>query len=334
MQTSRSGSRWIWLLAIPITIVVVLIGLRLMQHDEVSGTVEDLGQFISDVLLKPYFQVGEISVSPIFLIQVVLFLAVLVVAARTVDSVLRTRILVRTAMDAGQRYALARVASYSVFVVGLVVGLQSIGLNLNTLTVFGGALGIGIGFGLQNLTNNFVSGLILLAERPVKVGDRVEVDGLNGDVVRIGARSTWVRTNDNVVIIIPNSDFTENRVTNWTAHERRVRFSVPVGVSYSSDPEQVREILMKAAVDHPDVLTAPAPDVVFVGFGDSSLDFELRVWTETKVQVPKILRSDLYFRIFRAFRDNGVEIPFPQRDLHLRSSDLPWLVPEQPEEDR
>jgi small-conductance mechanosensitive channel len=127
-----------------------------------------------------------------------------------------------------------------------------------------------------------------------------------------------------VVIIIPNSHFTENRVTNWTAHERRVRFSVPVGVAYSSSPDQVRSLLMEIAVDHPDVLSDPAPDVIFLGFGESSLDFDLRVWTETKVQVPRILRSDLYFRIFQAFKDHGVEIPFPQRDLHLRSSDLRW----------
>lgn len=324
MQNSRSGSRWLWLLTIPLLIVIGLIGLRLMQYEQVSGTVDDFGQFISDVLARPYFQVGELSISPFFLIQVVVFLLVLVIASRFVDRLLRTRVLIRTAMDPGQRYAVSRFASYAVFVVGLVVGLQSLGVNLNTLTVFGGALGIGIGFGLQNLTNNFVSGLILLAERPVKVGDRVEVDGLNGDVVRIGARSTWVRTNDNVVIIIPNSDFTENRVTNWTAHERRVRFSVPVGVSYASDPEQVKEILMAAAVEHPDVLAKPLPDVIFLGFGESSLDFDLRVWTETRVQTPKVLRSELYFRIFRAFSEHNIEIPFPQRDLHLRSSDLPW----------
>ena len=324
MQNPRSGSRWLWLLTIPLVIVIGLIGLRLMQYEQVSGTVDDFGQFISDVLARPYFQVGELSISPFFLIQVVVFLLVLVFASRFVDRLLRTRVLIRTAMDPGQRYAVSRFASYAVFVVGLVVGLQSLGVNLNTLTVFGGALGIGIGFGLQNLTNNFVSGLILLAERPVKVGDRVEVDGLNGDVVRIGARSTWVRTNDNVVIIIPNSDFTENRVTNWTAHERRVRFSVPVGVSYASDPEQVKEILMAAAVEHPDVLETPLPDVIFLGFGESSLDFDLRVWTETRVQTPKVLRSELYFRIFRAFSEHNIEIPFPQRDLHLRSSDLPW----------
>lgn len=324
MQNSRSGSRWLWLLTIPLLIVIGLIGLRLMQYEQVSGTVDDFGQFISDVLARPYFQVGELSISPFFLIQVVVFLLVLVIASRFVDRLLRTRVLIRTAMDPGQRYAVSRFASYAVFVVGLVVGLQSLGVNLNTLTVFGGALGIGIGFGLQNLTNNFVSGLILLAERPVKVGDRVEVDGLNGDVVRIGARSTWVRTNDNVVIIIPNSDFTENRVTNWTAHERRVRFSVPVGVSYASDPEKVKEILMAAAVEHPDVLAKPLPDVIFLGFGESSLDFDLRVWTETRVQTPKVLRSELYFRIFRAFSEHNIEIPFPQRDLHLRSSDLPW----------
>jgi small-conductance mechanosensitive channel len=182
-----------------------------------------------------------------------------------------------------------------------------------------------LGFGLQNIANNFVSGLILLTERPIRVGDRVEVGGTNGDVVRIGARSTWVRTNDNVVIVIPNSEFINSRVTNWTANDRQVRFAYPVGVSYGCDPERVRDILKEVASRHPDVLTHPSPEVVFSGFGDSSLDFQLKVWTITRVQTPLPLGSELYYAIFAAFREHGIEIPFPQRDLHLKtiSASLP-----------
>lgn len=324
MESPRPALRWSWLLLIPVALALVLVGIRLARHNVMREAVDDADSLLTEVLLRPFLAVGKLSISPLFVIEISLFLLVLVLVSRAVDELLRTRVLSRTAMDAGQRYAFARFAGYAVFVVGLVVGIQSTGVNLSTLTVFGGALGIGIGFGLQNLAKNFVSGLILLAERPVKVGDRVEVAELNGDVMRIGARSTWVRTNDNVVIIIPNSHFTENQVTNWTAYERKVRFHLPVGVAYSSDPDRVREILLNTASAHPDVLSAPPPEVVLLGFGESALDFELWVWTETKVQLPQILRSDLNFRIFRAFAEHGIEMPFPQRDLHIRSSDVSW----------
>ncbi len=205
------------------------------------------------------------------------------------------------------------------FLVGLVIGLQSAGVDLSSLVVVGGAVSVGVGFGLQTVPNNFISGLILLVERPIKLGDRVEVGEINGDVVRIAARSTWVRTNDNVVIVVPNSEFVSNRITNWTANDRQVRSSVPVGVSYGSNPEEVRDVLIKVAQDHPDVLDQPDPEVRFVAFGDSSLDFELRVWTNKRVQTPKTLTSEGLFSILRPFRERGIEIPFPQRDVHLKS---------------
>ena len=229
------------------------------------------------------------------------------------------RLLARTPLEAGVKFAFARGASYVVFALTLIVSLQSLGINLNSLAFFGGALGIGLGLGMQSIAKHFVSGVILLLERPVKIGDRMELGELQGDVVNIGARATWVRTNDNVVIIVPNSEFIENRVINWTANDRQVRISAPLGVSYGSDPLKVREVLLDVAHRHPDVLSAPKPDVIFTGFGDSSLDFELRFWTERGVQTPKIIRSDLYFEVFRAFKEHGIEIPFPQRDLHIRS---------------
>ena len=197
--------------------------------------------------------------------------------------------------------------------------MQATGLDLTSLAFLGGAFGIVIGFGLQNISSNFVSGLILLVERPIKVGDRIEVGNLFGDVTRIGTRSTWIRTNDNVIIIVPNSDFISNRVTNWTANDRQVRFSMPIGVSYGSDVLQVRDILLEVASAHPDILRDPPPEALFVAFGESSLDFELRFWTATRVQTPVSLKSDFYFEIFRRFTEAGIEIPFPQRDLHVRS---------------
>ncbi len=271
------------------------------------------------VVATPYFNIGEVAVTPGFVLKGVVFLLLLGLFSGWMRRFLRDKVLTHTSLDTGQRYALARVCGYTVFLLGLLVGVQSAGVNLNSLLLVGGAVGIGIGLGLQNIANNFISGIILLIERPIKVGDRVEVEGVYGDVVRIVARSTWVRTNDNVVIIVPNSQFIENRVINWTANDRRVRFSVPFGVSYGSNPDQVRDVVLAVARANPDVLRDRASDVIFTGFGDSALNFELRVWTETGVQNPKVLASDLYFAMFRAFRERGIEIPFPQRDLHLKS---------------
>jgi len=281
---------------------------------------------VARLLAEPLFQLGELAVSPLLVFKLLLFLVLLTLAARLTRRFLRDKVLSRTSMDAGQRYALGRIAGYAVFVLGLIIGLQSVGADLSSLVVVGGALGIGVGFGLQNIVSNFVSGLVLLVERPIKLGDRVEVGDTYGDVVRIAGRSTWVRTNDNVVIIIPNSEFINSRVTNWTANDRQVRFSLPVGVSYGSDPEKVRQILLEVARRHPDVMADPGPEALFLGFGDSSLDLSLRVWTINQVQTPRRLKSDLYFAIFRAFREQGIEIPFPQRDLHLKSVAAPFSL--------
>ena len=202
---------------------------------------------------------------------------------------------------------------------GLIIGLQSLGLNLSSLAFLTGIIGVGVGFGLQNIVNNFVSGLILLVERPIKVGDRVEIGDLTGDIVRIAARSTWVRTNDNVVIIVPNSDFISNRVTNWTANDRRVRINLRLGVSYSSDPALVRTILLNVAKSQADILRDPAPDVIFQGFGDSSLDFELSRLDRRQPahaadsEKQSVLRN-LPGVLGKRYRDT-----VSQRDIHVRS---------------
>lgn len=275
------------------------------------------------MLTEPYFRLGGLPITPEFLIKVFAFLVALSFFSRFCRTFLQKDILTRTPWDRGQQYAVARVTGYLIFLFGLIVGLQSLGVNLSSLVVLGGALGVGAGFGLQPIVSNFVSGLVLLVERPVRIGDRVEVGNTFGEVVRIGGRSTWVRTNDNEVIIIPNSEFITSRVINWTANDPQVRFSIPVGVGYGSDPAQVRELLLQVARSHPNVLPDPAPDVIFVGFGESSLDFQLRVFTIKQVQTPGTLKSDLLFAIFRMFGEHGIEIPFPQRDLHLRSLAVP-----------
>ena len=311
-----TGSKVLVLLAL---VIAVLVGVESLLVEYMPSVYGSLRADIRDALYRPYFDIGDLPVTPIFLVKSFLFLVLLGLANSAVRRVLQNRLLVRTSLDEGQQYAFGRIAGYAVYMFGLLVGLQWVGLNLNNLVLLGSAVGIGVGFGLQNIANNFISGIILLTERPVRVGDRVEVGGTNGDVVQIRARSTWVRTNDNVVIIIPNSEFINNRVTNWTANDRQVRFTVPLGVSYGSDPERVKDIMIEAAARHPDVLEDPPPEIFFTGFGESSLDFELKVWTITRVQTPRPLASELYFAIFAAFREHGIEIPFPQRDLHLKT---------------
>jgi small-conductance mechanosensitive channel len=288
-----------------------------------SGSFGAVTGMAGRVLNYTLFTIGNLLVTPLFLVKVIVFVSLLSLGAHLVRKVLRERILARTSLDEGLKYALSVAVGYLIFFAGATIGLQSMGLDLSSITFLGGAVGLGIGVGLQSIVNNFVSGLILLAERPIKVGDRVEIENLTGDVIQIAARSTWVRTNDNVVIIVPNSEFTSKRVTNWTANDRCVRITLQVGTSYSSDPEQVRRLLLQVAKEHPDVLVDPAPDVIFADFGDSSLDFELRVWTMNQVRTPQILKSDLYFSIFKILQREGIEIPFPQRDLHLRSISVP-----------
>lgn len=305
-------------------ILAVFIGLTLLHA---SGLISFDGYEATAWKLwtQPIFTLGTLPVTALFLTKAAVFLVCLTLAARLGRRVLTTRILTRTSIDPGLQYALEVGTGYFIFVFGLIVGLQSVGLNLSSLAFITGIIGVGVGFGTQNIMNNFVSGLILLVERPIKVGDRIDLGDLNGDIVRIGARSTWVKTNDNIVLIVPNADFIANRVTNWTANDRQVRIHVPVGVGYSCDPAKVRELLLEVCRSHPQVLADPPPDVLFTGFGDSSLDFDLLVWTMDCVRTPQILKSDLYYHIFRVFGENGIEIPFPQRDLHLRSVDAAAL---------
>jgi small-conductance mechanosensitive channel len=272
-----------------------------------------------DLLATPVF--GSAITWGQLLLTLVLVVAVLWLARQVLRRVLERALRARGVAPATASTASA-ITYYVMVVIGVAVVLQTTGLNLSSLAVVAGALGIGIGFGLQSVVGNFVSGLVILLERPVKVGDRVELDGLVGTVRRIGARATTVVTNDEIAIIVPNTDFVTQRVTNWSYTGETVRFLVPVGVSYRADPAAVREALLAAARGHDGVVDDPPPDVVFLGFGDSALLFELRVWTRRYIQVPKVFLSDLNYRVWDALRDAGIEIPFPQRDLHVRSGSL------------
>jgi len=244
-----------------------------------------------------------------------------------------TQLLQRRQVDRGVRDAIKKLLHYALVLIGFLLAISSLGFQLQHLVVVAGAFGVGIGFGLQDIVNNFLSGLILLFERPVKVGDGILIDGEYGTVAKIGLRSTVVETLDQSELIVPNSQIISQKVTNWTLSTRRVRVVVPVGVAYGSDIELVMKILVEAGEQHDDVLKEPPPSPIFTEFGDSSLNFELRVWIPNVDMRPRV-KSDLLVTIDRRFREEGVEIPFPQRDLHLRSveSELLGSLREQGEE--
>jgi small-conductance mechanosensitive channel len=259
------------------------------------------------------------------LVQIFLLIALLIgvfwISSRT-KRFLFNRFLAKSGLDRSLQYAIAQIVSNVVLIVGIFIVLDNAGIHLGALTVFAGAVGVGVGFGLQNIASNFISGLVILAERPITVGDRVEVAGIAGQVQHIRARSTVIVTNDNITMIVPNTKFIDSPVTNWTYGDPRVRFRVPVGVAYGSDVNKVREALLAAADENPNTLKDPAPNVFLEKFGENSIDFELVVWSSEMSYRPRRYRSDLNFAMEQKLRESGIEIAFPQRDLHIRSGVL------------
>jgi small-conductance mechanosensitive channel len=257
-----------------------------------------------------------LSLLQIFLL-IALLIAVFWLSSRT-RHFLFSRLLARSGLDRALQHAIAQIVGYAVLVVGIIVVLDNAGIHLGTLTVFAGAVGVGVGFGLKNIASNFISGLLILAERPIAIGDRIEVAGITGQVRQIRARSTVIMTNDNIAMIVPNEKFIDSPVTNWTYTDRRVRFRLPVGVAYGSDVNKVREALIAAAREHSATLSDPEPDAFLEKFGDSTIDFQLVVWSETMSRRPSRFRSDLNYLIYKHLTEAGIEIPNPQRDLHIR----------------
>jgi len=262
----------------------------------------------------------SLSLVQIFLL-IALLIAVFWISSRT-KRFLFNRFLVNSGLDRALQYAIAQIISNVVLVVGVLIVLENTGIHLGALAVFAGAVGVGVGFGLQNIASNFISGLVILAERPITIGDRVEVAGITGQVQQIRARSTVIRTNDNITMIVPNTKFIDSPVTNWTYGDPRVRFRIPVGVAYGSDIAKAREALLAAGRENPNTLKDPAPSVFLEKFGDNSIEFELVVWSSEMSARPSRYRSDLNFAIEQKFREAGIELPFPQRDLHIRSGTL------------
>jgi small-conductance mechanosensitive channel len=257
-----------------------------------------------------------------FTVGIVLLAAALLGVAYLVSWILQTllteTVLIRRNVDPGVTISITRLVHYALVLLGYLAALVVLGVDLTKMTLLASALGVGIGFGLQTIVNNFVCGLILLLERPVRVGDTIEMGGLWAKIAKIGLRSTTVRTLDQADVIVPNSDLVTNQVTNWTLSDRHARTTIAVGVAYGSNVDLVMETLRACAFAHPEVMEHPEPQVLFQSFGDSALAFEVRIWVK---DVDKRLQvtSDLNRDIDRRFHEAGIEIPFPQRDVHVRT---------------
>lgn len=282
---------------------------------------------VSDPTLWQYpIEIGNLRFTPLsILVGFVLFLF-LGFAAKLLKNFLRGRLFPRLGFSYGASAAVSSLIGYGFLLIGALVIMPVMirGFNLDTLSVILGAVSFGIGFGLRNVADNFFSGLIILVERPIKLGDRIQVEDTFGTVVDIRARSTTVRTNDNIDIIIPNSQIISEQVTNLSHQDLRVRFRIPVGVHYTSDVRLVEQALLEAAGGCPNVLKQPPPTVHFLNFGDSALDFSLNVWTETLHDRPKVLASEVNFAIWDAFAKYEISIPYPQRDIYVK--ELPELA--------
>lgn len=283
---------------------------------------KELINSIKEFLNIPITQIGSTELTVWSVVYFLILVFLLFYLTAKIKKWVVYKLLANSKTDLGVRIAVGTILRYVVLVIGFIIVLQTIGLDLSAVTVLAGALGVGIGFGLQNITNNFVSGIIILFERPIKVGDRIEVGDVSGDVISISMRSTTIVTNDNISIIVPNSDFISSKVINWSHNDRNIRFNVTVGVSYNEDPEKIRKILLEVAEENDGILKEPKPDVLFQEYADSALVFILRVWTGEYINKPDVLKSQILYSTFKKFKEHKVEIPFPQRDLHIKNEEL------------
>ena len=279
---------------------------------------EDIAGFLKKVreVLEYSLTLGGTKITLLGLIEIVLVIIASLIVSRVLRRILKRRILPRFKLAEGAQFVILRLIHYVLVVIGLFLAINLVGIQMTSLAVIFGLLGVGIAFGLQNITSNFVSGLILLFERPVSVGDYIEVGGAMGRVQSINMRSTTVITRDNITLIVPNSSFISDTVTNWSVGDPKIRINVPVGVAYGSDTELVKRLLLEVADNHPDVLKDPKPDVLFREFADSSLNFDLRIWILNPMGRFKTI-SDINYAVDNAFREHNITIPFPQRDVHF-----------------
>jgi small-conductance mechanosensitive channel len=281
--------------------------------ETVLQTLEEIRQFL-DVLL---FQLGDTPVTLWGLLYLLAVVVLFVYLTRRLRSLVVHRLLSRSSMDIGVREATGTIVQYVMLVIGFAMILQTTGIDLTLFNLLAGSLGLGVGFGLQNIVNNFVSGLILLFERPIKVGDRIEIGSVHGRVVHLGIRSVTILTNDNISIIVPNQEFVTENIVNWSHIENRVRFRIPVTVAMGSDARLVERLLLEVGAEEPTVLKEPAPGVRLLRLTDRGLEFELRAWSEELIQRRGLLTSKLNVAIYEKFNAYGIAIARPQYDIFV-----------------
>lgn len=289
---------------------------------------ENINYYFKEFIL---FKIQDVGITISHLTVAVVAVVLSLFISKLVRSTLSRHVLDKFDIDKGLQYALLRFVHYVILIIGVYIGLKTVNIPLGAIVGLFAVIGVGIGFGLQNLASNFISGVILLLERPVKIGDRLEFNEVWGDVKRINLRTTLIETPDNVAIIVPNSKLLENEVINYSYGDSRIRLRIPVGIAYGSDCDKATEIMIGVAQENTHVMETPKPKVWFREFGDSSLNFMLLCWIPDVVAKFDVI-SEINYAIDRAFRENKIEIPFPQRDLHFRSAEALLRFAGEPQE--
>lgn len=277
---------------------------------------------------QPFLSIGKTPISIVSILTCIAFIIIALIVSRLLRRVL-TKVYQKRHLDEGIQHSLNRLLHYIIISLGIYLAIDNLGVSLTALAAVGGVLLVGIGFGLQDLAKDFISGLILLLERPIRKGDYIEVEKNQGTVMEIGLRATVINTYDDIEILIPNGKLINEIVVNRLYQQRYYRIRINVGVDYNSDPEQVRDLLISVAKAHPDILENPAPTVFFEQIKASSFDFRLMGWLNDARLEPRV-KSDLHYGVTKAFGEAGINMPFPQLDLHLRDG---WQQMQQREQE-
>lgn len=274
---------------------------------------------INEVINYTFFEIGTFKVSIASVIIPILLYFLIVFLAKKVKKLLSTKLLTRSQMSPGRIQSTATIIEYIIIVIAVYIIIQNMGINLSSLGTLVSALSVGIGFGLQNVVNNFISGIIILFEQPIKEGDLVEVGEILGDVKKIGLRSTHIRDNNNITVIVPNSKFISDNVINWTVSERLVRFKFPITVDNETDLDLAEKLLIEVGEEEPDVLKIPAPSMRLMAFGENGMDLELRAWSTSLVNRKGRLTSKINRGIYHKFKQNNISIANPKTDIRIVS---------------
>ena len=276
-------------------------------------------ELLSNILNQRLFTISGKSIQLMDIISAMFIIAILILVYKFIIRKVLIKILEVNSVDTGRKYAATQIVKYLFFMLSSILILDNIGIDISLLLAGSAALLVGIGIGLQSIFNDLISGLILLFEGSVQVGDMVEVNGMLGSVNKIGIRTSIIETRDHIKVIVPNSHFVSGNITNWSHSNRLARFTIHVGVAYGSDLELVKKSLLETISGNANILESPAPEVQFLNFGDSSLEFALMFWSRNFWSIESI-KSDTRFAIDRIFKERNIEIPFPQRDIHIKSN--------------